>query len=67
MSVVSYESFDFGVCLVMRYFDVVGKFLFANAIVDVDEDSEREEVAEAREDGYYDGREDQAYEDDGGW
>jgi hypothetical protein len=32
----------------------------------VDEDSEREEIAEAREEGYYDGREDQ-YEDDGGW
>ncbi|CEJ61563.1 hypothetical protein PEBR_35612 [Penicillium brasilianum] len=31
-----------------------------------DEDSEREEIAEARQDAYYEGREDQ-YEDDGGW
>lgn len=35
-------------------------------MVCVDEDSEREEIAEARQDAYYEGREDQ-YEDDGGW
>ena len=40
---------------------------FINIIFRLDEDSEREEIAEAREDAYYDGREDQAYEDDGGW
>ena len=33
----------------------------------LDEDSEREDISEARQDAYYDGREDQAYEDDGGW
>lgn len=46
-------------CLVLS-----GVCFFANVCF-VDEDSEREDVQEAREEGYYDGREDQAYEDDG--
>lgn len=41
--------------------------MIANAVVHVDEDSERDDIAEARDDGYFDGREDQAYEDDDGW
>lgn len=41
--------------------------LLTSSFSRLDEDSEREEIAEARQDAYYDGREDQAYEDDGGW
>lgn len=62
MSVVSLKS------VIPLSCDVLGCFRgLLTSFFRLDEDSEREEIAEAREDAYYDGREDQAYEDDGGW
>jgi hypothetical protein len=53
MSVVCFDLF---VCV----------YGFANVRF-LDEDSEREEIDEARQEAYYEGREDQSYEDEGGW